>query len=95
MVDLWEDGGWSPCFSKPFNDWEVEEVQSLLHAIQVKRVHSNQEDMMLLKETKDGRFSAKCFYGVFDCSVAVLFSHSIIWNTWIPTKVGFFAWEAS
>ena len=50
---------------------------------------------MLLKGTKDGCFSIKCFYGVLDRSVAVLFPHCIIWNTWTPTKVGFFAWEAS
>ena len=90
VAEVWEDGGWSACFSRPFNDWEVEEVQSLLHAIHVKGVHPNQEDLMLLKETKDGCFSVKCFYGVLDRSIAVLFPHSIIRNTWIPTKVGFF-----
>ena len=73
----------------------MEEVQRFLHAIQVKRVHPNEKDLMLSKETKDGRFSVKWFYGVLDCSNAVLFPHSIIWNSWIPTKVGFFAWEAS
>ena len=52
-------GGWSTCFSKLFNDWEVEEVQRFLHAIQVKRVHPNQEDLMLSKETKDGCFLVK------------------------------------
>ena len=25
---------------------------------------------------------------------AVVFPHQFIWNTWVPTKVGFFAWEA-
>ena len=88
------DGQLVPCFSSPFNDWEVEEVQRFLQVIQVKRVHPNQEDLMLLKETKDGRFSMKRFYGVLDHSVAVLFSHSIIWNSWIPTKVGFFYLES-
>ena len=42
----------------------MEEDESLLHVIHVKRVHPNQEDLMLLKETKDGLFSIKCFYGV-------------------------------
>ena len=78
MADIWEDGSWSPCFSRLFNNWEVEEVQSLHHTIRVKRVHHNQEDMMLLKETKDGCFSVKCFYGVLDRSISVLFPLCII-----------------
>ena len=42
VVDLWnpvgEEGGWSPHFSRSFNDWELVEVQLLLHVIQQKRV---------------------------------------------------------
>ena len=42
VADLWEyareEGGWLPCFSKPFNDWELDEVHSFLQAIQRKRV---------------------------------------------------------
>ena len=37
LVELWdstgEEGGWSPRFSKPFNDWEVDEVERLLVTI--------------------------------------------------------------
>ena len=94
MTDVWEamgeDGGWSPCFFRPFNDWRVEEVQRFLHAIQVKRGHPNQEDLMLSKETKDERFSVKWFDGVLDCLATVFFPHCIIWISWIPTKVGYF-----
>ena len=68
----------------------MEEVESFLHAIHVKRVDPNKKELMLLKETKDGRFSVKCFYGVLDRLNVVLFLHSIIWNTWTPTKVSFF-----
>ena len=36
-MELWdstgEEGGWSPRFSKPFNDWEVDEVERLLVTI--------------------------------------------------------------
>ena len=36
------------------------------------------------------------FFGTrLDISLyAVVFRHQFIWNTWVPTKVGFFAWEA-
>ena len=40
MADLWnpvgEEGGWSLHFSRSFNNWELEEVQSFLHVIQRK-----------------------------------------------------------
>ncbi|RVW34871.1 hypothetical protein CK203_078016 [Vitis vinifera] len=64
LVELWDSLGeeevWSPRFSRPFNDWEVEEVESAL-----------------------------------DSRSAIHFPNSIIWSPYVPTKVGFFAWEAS
>ena len=60
LVDLWdssgEEGGWSPRFSRPFNDWEVEEVERLLVTIQGRRLIPNLEDRMLWKETKKQDF---------------------------------------
>ena len=56
-MELWdstgEEGGWSPRFSRPFNDWEVEEVERLLVTIQGRRLNPNLEDRVLWKETKD------------------------------------------
>ena len=43
LVELWdpsgEEGVWSPKFSRPFNDWEVEEVERLLLTIQGRRLN--------------------------------------------------------
>ena len=37
VADVWEpscEGGvWTPCFVRPFNDWEMEEIQNLLQAL--------------------------------------------------------------
>ena len=33
VADVWEEGGWSPSFTRPFNDWEVVEALSLLLVI--------------------------------------------------------------
>ena len=56
-MELWdstgEEGGWSPRFSRPFHDWEVEEVERLLVTIQGRRLNPNLEDRVLWKETKD------------------------------------------
>ncbi|RVW99095.1 hypothetical protein CK203_018993 [Vitis vinifera] len=59
---------WSPRFSRPFNDWEVEEVGKLLVTIQ---------------------------RSALDSRSAIQFSKNIIWSPCVPTKVVFFAWEAS
>ena len=42
VVDMWEhsreEGGWSPCFTGPFNDWELDKVHSFFQTIQRMRV---------------------------------------------------------
>ena len=42
-----EEERWTPCFSRPFNDWEVEEVEKFLSTIQGKRLNVDVEDRML------------------------------------------------
>ena len=43
-MDIWDSsteggrGGWNPCFSRSFNDWEVEEAESFLMRLHGKRV---------------------------------------------------------
>ena len=86
---------WNPRFSRPFNDWEEEEVERLFFTIQGKRLDTNLEDKVLWKETKDGNFSVKSLYSALDYRSAVRLPKSIIWSPRVPTKVGFFAWEAS
>ena len=51
----------------------MEEVQCLLQSIQHKQVLAIQDDMMLLKEARDGRFSVKLLYRVLDQSNNVVF----------------------
>ena len=31
-------GGWNPCFSKPFNDWEVDCMERFLASLHGQRV---------------------------------------------------------
>ena len=66
LEELWdhsvEERVWSPSFSRPFNDWEVEEVERLLLTIRGRRLNPLLEDRMLWKETKDGFFSIKSLY---------------------------------
>ena len=92
---LGEVGGWIPRFSRPFNDWEVEAVERLLSTLQGKRLAASLEDRVVWKVSKNGIFSVKSLYNSLNPSYAVPFPWSIIWSPCVPTKVGFFAWEAS
>ena len=55
----------------------------------------NLEDKMRWKKAKDGNFSVKSFYRAMEGSSTIPFPKSIIWSPCVPTKVNFFAWEAT
>ena len=61
VADCWdsmgEEGGWTPRFFRPFNDWEMEEVERFLSTIQGKRLNADVEDRMVWKETKNEIFT--------------------------------------
>ena len=73
----------------------MDEAVSLLLVIRDKRILPCQEELMLLKEYSVGNFSIKCLYKVLDGSRVVAFPHRFIWKHRVPSKVGFFAWEAT
>nr|CAN73158.1 hypothetical protein VITISV_017219 [Vitis vinifera] len=99
VEEFWDtsgvEGAWSPRFSRPFNDWEVEEVERLLLTIRGARLIPLMEDRMMWKVTSNGIFSVKSLYNDLSSRRAGLFPHGLIWNPSVPSKVGFFAWEAS
>ncbi|RVX20614.1 putative ribonuclease H protein [Vitis vinifera] len=78
-----------------FNDWELEAVVSLLSVLQGKRLNVGMEDRVVWNASKNGSFSVKSLYNTLDSGGAVPFPWRIIWSPCVPTKVGFFAWEAS
>ena len=85
-----EEGVWSPRFSKPFNDWEVEEVERLLLTIRGARLIPLVEDRMMWKVTSNGIFSVKSLYNELSSRRAGLFPHGLIWSPSVPSKVSFF-----
>ncbi|RVW88593.1 hypothetical protein CK203_033009 [Vitis vinifera] len=58
-------GGWTPRFSKPFNDWEMESVKRFLMKLHAKRVHSDVEDKVIWTSLEEGelfdQISLFCF----------------------------------
>ena len=99
MADVWDNsrdaGGWSPHFSRMFNDWKLEEVERFLLILHIKKVLYTLEDKLFLREAKGGLFSVKFAYQYLSDLEAHPFPSNLIWNSWVPTKVGFFAWGAS
>ncbi|RVW52806.1 hypothetical protein CK203_076615 [Vitis vinifera] len=47
-------GSWNPCFNRPFNDWELEEVERLFCCLEGKKVRVDEEDRVKWMESKDG-----------------------------------------
>ena len=99
VSDLWnhfrERGGWAPTFLRPLNDWEMEEVGSFLSFIHKKKIKPTIEDKLLVKGSRLGNFSVRIMYNGLDSSVDFDFPVHPVWNVVIPSKISFFAWEAS
>ncbi|RVX11625.1 hypothetical protein CK203_015803 [Vitis vinifera] len=60
-----------------------------------KEAQCGMEDRVVWNASKNGIFSVKSLYNTLDSGGAVPFPWRIIWSPCVPTKVGFFAWEAS
>ena len=70
-------------------------VEILISTLQRKSLATGLEDSVVWKEANNEIFYVKSLYNTLDPSRAVPFPWSIIWSPGVPTKVGFFAWEAS
>ena len=97
VADCWDlegvAGGWNLRFLRSFNDWELDQVYSLFSALFSCRVQPEMHDRLVWKVSKDGLFSVKLYYNVLKTSRVELFRSKMVWNSCIPTKVSFFAWE--
>ncbi|RVW37284.1 hypothetical protein CK203_088142 [Vitis vinifera] len=85
-VSFWKD--------KPFNDWEINEMENLLLCLSGKRVIAD-EDRVRWVESKDDIFSVKSLYKALELDSTRCFPMKIIWNSSAQPKVSFFVWEAS
>ena len=55
-------GCWNPTFFKPFNDWEMDDMESLSCQIGGRRVIEGVEDKVRWTWSKNGLFSVKSLY---------------------------------
>ena len=83
-----------PNFFRDFNDWELDMVGDLLHMLRGHRP-SLEEDSIFLRQGRNGQFRVKEAYSLLTNPNDTGFSSRSIWVARVPTKVAFFAWEAT
>ena len=95
--DMWDQnsgqGGWNLRFIRGFNDWELNMVGELLQILRSQRI--TLEDSVFWKEGKNGKFGVKEAYGLMISPTVLMFPKNGIWVENVPSKLAFFAWEAT
>ena len=81
-------------FIRDFNDWELDMVSNLLHALRGHRI-TLEEDSVFWKEGRNGQFGVKKAYSLLESPLMAVFPKNNIWVERVPTKIVFFAWEAA
>lgn len=99
MEEVWnhplKGGCWVPHFSKWLNDWEVGTMEWFLWRLQWRRVYRDKDDKVLWTESKDETFFVKTLYKALESRRQDVFPTSVIWNSWVLLRVGFFVWKAT
>ncbi|RVW55078.1 hypothetical protein CK203_067116 [Vitis vinifera] len=87
-------GGWNLRLLRDLNDWELGLVGNLLVVLRDYSVNV-EDDSVFWKKGEDGLFKVKKAYNVLVNSQGLDFPHSNVWVDKVPTKIAFFAWEAT
>ncbi|WJZ83602.1 hypothetical protein VitviT2T_003270 [Vitis vinifera] len=98
ICEVWDSsmgqGGWNLRLARDLNDWEMEQIGDMLNLLKDFRT-SLEEDSVRWKWEGNGVYGAKGAYKILSGSSAEVFPYRRIWMDKVPTKVSFFAWEAS
>ncbi|RVX16298.1 hypothetical protein CK203_014322 [Vitis vinifera] len=98
IEEMWDhhsgQGDWNLIFERDFNDWELDMVGDLLRTLRGHRP-SLEDDSIKWRQGRNVSFRVKEAYRLLDKSNASLFPARGIWVDRVPTKVSFFAWEAT
>ena len=93
MEEVWDQnfgqGDWNLRFFRAFNDWELDLVGNLLHVLRGYRL-TLEDDC-----GRNGQFVVKEAYNLLVNPNDTAFPKNCIWVDRVPTKVAFFAWEAT
>ena len=96
--EVWDlslgQGGWNIRFSRDSNDWEPDAIGELFHLLRDLRI-SLEEDLVIWKGGGHDSFLIRDAYKLLAAPSAITFPKKSIWVDKVPTKVAFFAWEAT
>ena len=74
---------WNPCFSRSFNNWEMDCVERCLTCLHGKRNCRDEGDKLLWTESKIGKIIVKSHYNSLKLYSSVSFPMRSIWNLWV------------
>ncbi|KAL6340700.1 hypothetical protein AAG906_014390 [Vitis piasezkii] len=98
VEEMWDQnfgqGGWNLRFLRDFNDWEMDMIGNLLHVLRDYKP-SMEEDSVCWKGGRNGKFRVKEAYRLVARPNDIVFPSRCIWVDSVPTKVAFYAWEAT
>ena len=80
-------GCWNPTSFRPFNNWEMDDVESLLCRIGGRRVIEGVEDKVRWSSSKNGLFSVKSLYKALEQRMPSSFPWKCIWKTCVQPKL--------
>ena len=86
-------GSWNPLFSRHFNDWKMEEVEGLFWKLHHLVLNRDVEDVLSWKNSKNISFMLDHSTVPSQELLVNPFPWSIMWRSWAPMRVSFFAWE--
>ncbi|RVW29823.1 FGGY carbohydrate kinase domain-containing protein [Vitis vinifera] len=96
--DVWDSrlgqGGWNLRLVRDSNDWELVLIEDLLFLLREVRV-TPEEDSVLWKGGDSASFRIRVAYNLLAAPNPLVFPGKNIWVDKVPTKVAFFAWEAT
>ena len=96
--EVWDprlgQGGWNLRLVRDSNDWELVLIEDLLFLLRDIRV-TPEEDSVLWKGGDSARFRIRVAYNLLAAPNPLVFPGKNIWVDKVPTKVAFFAWEAT
>ena len=97
VAEVWDSSRgervWSPVFVRPFNDWEVEEVQNFLNLVNNCRVNQEENDRLVWKGDKNALYFVKANTALLEGSAGRIAPWKLVWNSIVSPKISFFAWE--
>ncbi|RVW17085.1 LINE-1 reverse transcriptase-like [Vitis vinifera] len=96
--EVWDprlgQGGWNLRLGRDSNDWELGLIEELLFLLRDIRV-TPEEDSVLWKGGGSDSFRIRGAYNLVAAPNTLAFPGKNIWVDMVPSKVAFFAWEAT